>query len=351
MAGSLDRFETFDELMREVVGEVMCHPDHDCAPRGQRVKEVIARTYTLEDPRARLLGAPARKADYGFAVGEFLWYWTGKNDLRTMLYYNKRMAQYSDDGETLNSAYGRRMGVAFPDLGSQWVVCKKTLVDDPDSRRAVLLINRPEDQKTACVSGSKDVPCTLALQFFVRGGKLELHVTMRSNDAIWGLAYDLFSFTLFQECMLLELQREEKFRGLRLGPYHHTAGSLHVYERHFGLAERMIVEYGSMLEDGRRCWPSSTPMEPIPSLELLENLSEKEELLRLGKIDAIDSRDPELGSERFASCLGWMAEQLNEHRKKRDREKSLSRCACGRQKIADAGRCGECCERDGAYER
>lgn len=304
--------ETFDDIYHNVLKNVILHPQYICSPRGSNIKENIGVTLKLNNPRARLITAPNRAANYGFGVGEFLWYWQGKQDLETMVYYNKRMKQFSGDGHTLNSAYGWRMRKAWPGRGeqnmTQWEVAKKTLLDDPDSRRAVLLINSPYDQFEAVTRGSKDVPCTLSLQFFIRNNRLELHAHMRSNDVLWGLTYDLFSFTLFQECMLLELRQQTQFQDLELGSYYHTAGSLHVYETHYKLAEDIMRDYAQGNEDNLEMMPLT--------LEGLEVVCRAEEDLRLKRSSSLDLFDYAQADDPSI----WMIEQLIQHRAKRTAE-------------------------------
>lgn len=310
--------DTFDDIYQDVLSNLILHPQYICSPRGSKVKENIGVTLKLNNPRARLITAPHRAANYGFGVGEFLWYWQGKQDLETMVYYNKRMKDFSDDGRTLTSAYGHRLRTrSFPSSKnfvqgspeiSQWEACKRTLLGDPDSRRALLLINFPGDQTIAAVSGSKDVPCTLSLQFFVRNNKLELHAHMRSNDVLWGLTYDLFSFTLFQECMLLELKQNAAFKDLELGAYYHTAGSLHVYEAYFKQAEDICGDYIN-----RKQRP--IVMAPL-DIEGLSLVCKAEEDLRLKKVPSLDGLH--LLEADYTTI--WMLDQLNEHRKKRDAE-------------------------------
>jgi len=307
----------FDALFAKTIGRINTYPQYVCSPRGQKIKEQIAQTIILTNPRARLLANPGREVNYGFGVGEFLWYWAGRQDLNSILYYNKRMKDFSDNNSTLNSAYGYRLKtettqVYYPDLSSadyvsQWLACKNELIRDKDSRRALLIINRAEDNVIAATVGSKDVPCTLSLQFFIREHKLHLHAHMRSNDAFWGLTYDLFSFTLFQECMLLELQ-QMGMKNLQLGEYIHTAGSLHIYERHFEMANSVVNSY---LNDS---FHPAAPMEPI-TLEGLSLLVEKEEALRTGKVAQLDENE-------FGGGIRWMVQQLNAHRRKRDAERS-----------------------------
>ncbi len=312
--------DTFDDIYGKVVENVIMHPQYICSPRGSKIKENIGVTLKLNDPRARLITLPSRDVNYGFGVGEFLWYWQGKNDLETMLYYNKRMKAFSDDGVTLNSAYGFRLknqkttvedasdGELSVSTLSQWQVAKRTLISDPDSRRCILLINRPTDQHVAVSpSGAKDVPCTLSLQFFIRENKLDLHVHMRSNDVFWGLTYDLFSFTLFQECMLLELQREsEKFKDLKLGTYYHTAGSLHIYETHFKQAEDVLGDVIHKRATG-------AVMHPL-SLEDLAKVCVVEHGLR--------TKTESTATGITSHSAMWMVEQLANHRIKRTFEEA-----------------------------
>ena len=58
---------------------------------------------------------------------------------------------------------------------------------------------------------------------------------MRSSDLVFGLSYDVPAFTIMQELMAIEL-------GVELGEYIHVSNSLHVYERHFGMLEKMVEE-------------------------------------------------------------------------------------------------------------
>ena len=105
----------------------------------------------------------------------------------------------SDDGLTANSAYGARIfkknKIIANETLNQWEYVKNELMNDPDSRRAVVHIRVPQDSATAKL----DVPCTLTLQFFIRDKKLHMIVNMRSSDIIFGLTYDVPAFTLFQE--------------------------------------------------------------------------------------------------------------------------------------------------------
>src|SRR5262249_14069705 len=137
-------------------------------------------------------------------------------------YYLKDYAQEAEADGTVHGAYGPRL---FGDAwGKQFHRVADLLNNHPTSRRAVIQLFDHRD-----LHGQyRDIPCTSTLQFMVRGNdpqRLDLIVTMRSNDAFIGLPHDVFSFTMLQEIMARMLNTE-------VGEYAHFAGSLHVYDRH-----------------------------------------------------------------------------------------------------------------------
>lgn len=286
-----------EDIHQALVHTLVDEPDYESAPRGLKVRELIAASFTLTNPRNRLITSAARNVNYGFAVGELCWYIRGDTDLETMQYYNKRMSQFSDDGVSINSAYGARM---FNGDCSQFDCVVAELKSDPDSRRAVMHINQPKDIEKI---GSKDVPCTMSLQLLIRDRKLHMHVLMRSNDVIWGLPYDVFSFTCLQEAFLYKLQ-DAGVPVDDLGSYHHSAGSLHLYERHYEMASMVSKE---VLHD-------LTPMKPFTLKEMYSLAEEDEPSVR--EDDWADVIHCPTSLPHVNSII-WMHEQIVNHKNKR----------------------------------
>lgn len=182
---------------------------------GGVVGEVLNAVTVIEDPTRGIIFSDIRKMPMRYAVGEILWYLSGSNKLKDIEGYSGFWKNISDDGETLNSAYGYRI---FHQFGfDQWEHVKKQLTDDPTSRQAVIHIKDASNKPT------KDTPCTVALQYLIRDGKLHATTYMRSNDIWRGFPYDVFAFTAFQIKMAMEL-------GVGIGEYTHIAGSLHLYK-------------------------------------------------------------------------------------------------------------------------
>lgn len=131
------------------------------------------------------------------------------------------MSKYTDHG-TFHGAYGQRV---YGRLGPLVDLLKA----DPETRGAVLSIY---DANRDLAADVKDVPCTLSLQFLIRGGRLCARTSMRSNDVFLGLPYDLVQFAALQGAVAMALDQP-------MGWYSHTVGSLHLYRRDVDKAETL----------------------------------------------------------------------------------------------------------------
>jgi thymidylate synthase len=189
----------------EVLGDAV-------SPRGQDTKERRAVKLVVEDARNNVFFSQRRGLQYRFMIAEWLWIWYGLDDVKTMARYNPKIGPMaSDDGLTFAGAYG-------PRIKQQWFNMINGLWMDRDSRQSVIQIYQPPAQPT------KDVPCTLSMQFFNRGGVLETVVNMRSSDVWLGLPYDFFNFSMLANIAAAQLE-------LDLGPLVMHLGSSHLYLR------------------------------------------------------------------------------------------------------------------------
>ena len=186
---------------------------------GAVAAEVLSAVTLINDPTRNIIRSSDRKMPMRYAVGELLWYLSGSNKLKDITVFSKVWERMSDDGVTVNSAYGNRIFSAFG--FDQMQMVEDMLTKDPNSRQAVIHIKDPIDYRDY---PTKDVPCTVCLQYFIREGKLHSTTYMRSNDLWTGFPYDVFCFTCFQIMLAFRL-------GVEIGTYTHIAGSLHLYQR------------------------------------------------------------------------------------------------------------------------
>lgn len=209
-------------------------------PGGNPTIEMLSFQFETKDPRDRIVTDPIRKMNLAFGYAEWLGMMFNINDVDFYTTYIQGYGRYSTDGVEVDGAYGRRIH----EHGNQIAAVIEMLKKDPSQRRAIVQIYDPRDltQKR----GMKNTPCTLHWQFLVRNNRLEMIVSMRSNDVVWGLTFDQFAFSMVQEYVANEL-------GLELGSYRHHAGSFHIYERHF--------DYERNLESRASRLPPMRPME------------------------------------------------------------------------------------------
>ena len=201
--------------------EIYREPDFICKPRGLKITEKLNNSWIIDmdDP---IITIPERKLSYSFMFGEAAWMLEGRNDVESVSKYVDGVKRFSDDGVTFFGAYG-------PKIITQTSYVVDTLIKDNDSRQAVLNIWRENPRS------SKDIPCTLSLQFFLREASddLWLHTvaTMRSNDAWLGTPYDTFNFSAISFYIACHLNRV----GIKckLGSLNIQAGSRHIYENDF----------------------------------------------------------------------------------------------------------------------
>ena len=191
---------------------------------GEVTSEIINAITVLENPTKNIMTNHVRKLSMRYAIGEMLWYMSANPSLSAIQHYTKAWDRMSDDGETVNSNYGYIIKEAYN--FNQYEYCKRLLIKDKNSRQAIIHIKVP---KNTLEQPTKDLNCTVCLQFLIRENKLYCTTYMRSNDLWLGFPYDIFQFTCIQVRMAMEL-------GLEIGSYTHIAGSLHIYKRDFDKA-------------------------------------------------------------------------------------------------------------------
>jgi hypothetical protein len=197
-----------------------------------------------ERPLERVLFDGVRDANPFFHLLEALWMLAGRNDVAWLARFNQRMATYSDDGIVFNAAYGYRWRQQF-DLskahGKPYRDQLTTIVDllrkDPDSRRAVLQI---WDAEADLGVASKDLACNTQAMFKVRAGKLNMTVSNRSNDIIWGCyGANAVHFSILLEYMAARI-------GVEAGVYRQMSDIYHADEETWskisGIADRFEAD-------------------------------------------------------------------------------------------------------------
>ena len=261
-------FNSMDDALASTVKTLLAEGTRT-APRQRSTVELLGYAFRLTNPRARIICTPSRKWSFSFAVGELCWHLSGHNDLDIIAYYSKKWLNYSRDGQTIaSSCYGNKIFSSSASTTSQWNCLKELITIDVDTRRAV--INLLPQINISSIE-DPDISCIASIQFLLRGNKLNCITTMRSNDVILGMCYDVFFVTMLQEMLSVEL-------GVELGWYQHSVGSMHLYDENKEMALAIAKEPGTL---------DSPPMIKMTETSSIERFLQIETMLRTGDRQAI----------------------------------------------------------------
>jgi len=184
-------------------------------------------------PTERVLFHPERDANPFFHFFESLWMLAGRDDVEFPSFFNSKIHLYSDDDKRFNAAYGHRWRNHFGRDQLKLIIA--ALDADPTCRRQVLAM---WDGRHDLGLQSRDLPCNTQAYFQVDlDGKLQMMVTNRSNDLIWG-AYgaNAVHFSFLLEYMATSLGRE-------VGLYYQTSFNTHYYvDTHQKLVEQLAAK-------------------------------------------------------------------------------------------------------------
>lgn len=191
--------------------------------------------FYINNPADNHIDTWYRNWNLKYAEAEWEWYLSGSpyvEELGNM--YGKVPAiweRMADNNGLVNSNYGYQW-----ERGYQLDKVVQQLKDNPNTRKAAISIYDGKEINKY----SKDTPCTYAVQFTVVNNRLQMCVTMRSNDLWFGFCNDQYCFS---ELMKVVAQRT----GYELGSYFHFAHNLHLYEKDLNknsLLQRKANYYG-----------------------------------------------------------------------------------------------------------
>jgi len=188
-----------------------------------------------EKPQQRVLFNRYRDANPFFHLFECLWMLSGSND-GTWLdrFVGDFSARYAepDRGGMIWGAYGNRWRKWFGN--DQLTIAVNRLRYNPADRRTVIQmwdadLDLYDPAEVDDVTGQpfpepRDIPCNTAVYPRIVNGALDITVTCRSNDVVWG-AYgaNAVHFSFLQEYLAGRI-------GVRVGRYYQLSNNWHLYD-------------------------------------------------------------------------------------------------------------------------
>ncbi len=169
-------------------------------------------------------------------VAEQMWFLSGTNKIEWLSEHTKIWDSFAEADGTITSAYGKRWRDWFENSGhrvDQIAVVLGKLKKDPTTRHGVIAMWDPAYD---LVHAQKNVPCPVMLTLNIVGGRLHMHLVVRSNDMVLGFPTDVAGFAFLQHILAQEL-------GVPVGVYTHSISNAHIYANHYPAAEEMARRY------------------------------------------------------------------------------------------------------------
>ena len=207
---------------------------------GQKTIELIGASFQADEES--IFGEPNKE----YIQAELDWYLSQSMNVND-IYPDKDAPaawKYSANqyGE-INSNYGK---LIFSDMyQNQYNNAVTELVTNMDSRRATMVYTRPSIWSEYQDNGKNDFICTNAVTYYLRDGKINCVVQMRSNDVVYGYKNDyawqkfvLEQFVQDYNTAYMESTWDAEYRKtMEVGGITWQVQNLHVYERHFHLVK------------------------------------------------------------------------------------------------------------------
>lgn len=196
---------------------------------GAKTIELLGASFIANEPS--IFGEPVQS----YIDAELKWYEsmsTNINDIHGPDKEPPAAWKYSaDDYGNINSNYGYL--VFSEKYYEQFESAMNELIENPDSRRAQMIYNRPSIWVEFDENGKNDFICTNAQTFYIRDNKLHMVSQMRSNDVVFGYKND-YAWAQYLMDRAVDLLSEVGVE-VEKGDLIWDVMNLHVYERHFGL--------------------------------------------------------------------------------------------------------------------
>lgn len=202
---------------------------------GVAVKAIPGVTYRTDLEKEGFPLLSLRKLQLSF-VPEVMWFLSASDNVRPFLErHTKIWSAFAEEDGTVTSAYGKRW-----DRANQLWRAISGLQDDHSTRHAVVVT---WDHERDCYGQvkQKNVPCPVMFTLNVIGGRLHMHVVVRSNDMVLGFPTDVAGFAFLQ--MIIA-----QYLGVRPGVYTHSISNCHYYVNQDEAVREMMSRPASTLK-------------------------------------------------------------------------------------------------------
>ncbi len=222
----------FDKTYQEIIRNVMKNGVEEVSLR-QNVKTKalpgIHFSHDIEKDGFPIL--TLRKIPVKMFVAEQIWFISGARKPEDFLReYTKIWDIFTNPNDVVTVAYGYRWRKHFG--RDQLKLLIDLLKKEPSSRHGVVMAWDPSEDGLSLFKKA-NVPCPFSFVVNIIGGRLNLHLMVRSNDMYLGVPADVAGFALLQTILAQKLK-------VRVGIYSHSISNAHIYENQYDAVKELL---------------------------------------------------------------------------------------------------------------
>ena len=220
----------FDSLYRDAIAEILFRGAESFNERpGLSTRAVPGLTLEIH-PAQGFPILTLRKIPIKLFCSEVVWMITGQKDLSFIQQFTKIWDDFAEADNTMATAYGYRWRHHFG--RDQLIDLIEHLREEPSSRQGVVMMWDPRDDGLRAPK-KKNVPCPFTFTANIIGGKLNVHLIIRSNDMMLGNPHDVAGFALLHSMLAQELE-------VGLGKFTVSISHAHIYGTHYDQAHELV---------------------------------------------------------------------------------------------------------------
>ena len=186
--------KTFEEVFKNLNKLILETPEYVFDSRIGKTHEINNATFELTDPTSyHILNSNINRIKYDYAITyyDFMMSGGGLGQAQLAFEGNKKALEFVQPPKTdalpdnFNTLYGPRIIEQLPAVINE-------LADNPNSRRASLMILDPKDHVLLELDEKIEFPCCFNATYYIRDNKLNAHVNMRSQNTAVVLQMDIY---------------------------------------------------------------------------------------------------------------------------------------------------------------
>lgn len=198
--------------------------------------------YVLQNPLNRVPSIRGTRGVRYFAR-ELLAYFKGSLEVTPLAQAAPFWKTLADGNGCINSNYGyyvfyQKLPKDHNKTQLDWVI--ECFAKNKDTRKAFININGILHKDFQ----SKDFPCTIGLQFYIKKNNLYCVVSSRSTDVVTGLPYDMGFFAFVHELLyrLLQVRYPDQFADIQLGATVMKTSFTQIYDKTATIANTLSID-------------------------------------------------------------------------------------------------------------